>query len=96
METKNNIIFFNDDNEFYQYCVVPELIPVQYIDNSGDTKFYTDFNFTPEYKNAINNGMTFIIKDENSNIFKHGSVSYRTITKDIQNLEQWFGEDEDY
>ena len=96
METKDNIIFFNNDDEFYQYCVVPELVPVQYIDNSGVEKYYTDFNFTPQYQHAIDNGMRFIIKDEDSNIFKHGAVSYRTITKDIQNLDQWFGEDEDY
>lgn len=95
MEIKNNRIYFDSDDEFYQYTVVPELVPVQYIDMNGEEKYYTDFNFTPQYQNAINNGMTFIIKDEDSNIFKHGSVSYRTITKDVQNLEQWFDDDID-
>ena len=96
MEIKDDIIFFDNDDDFYKFCVVPELIPVHYIDKSGIDRYYTTFEFTPQYQNAINKGMTFIIKDEDSNIFKHGAVSYRTITKDIQNLEQWFGEDEDY
>lgn len=97
MEIKDNIIYFDSDDEFYQYSVVPELIPVHYVDNLGADKYYTTFEFTPQYQNDVNNGMTFIIKDEDSNIFKHGAVSYRTITKDVQNLEQWFGdEDDDY
>ena len=34
--------------------------------------------------------MRFVIKDEDSQIYKHGCVSYRTISKDIQNLDPWF------
>jgi hypothetical protein len=90
MNIKDNIIYFDSDNEFYEYCVVPELVPVQYIDSNGNEKYYTDFNFTPQYNNAVNNGMRFVIKDEDSQIYKHGCVSYRTISKDIQNLDPWF------
>lgn len=90
MNTKDNIIYFDSDNEFYDYCVVPELVPVQYIDSEGNEKYYSDFNFTPQYNSAINNNMRFVIKDEDSQIYKHGCVSYRTISKDIQNLDPWF------
>jgi len=90
MNTKDNIIYFDSDNEFYDYCVVPELVPVQYIDSEGNEKYYSDFNFTSQYNNAVNNGMRFVIKDEDSQIYKHGCVSYRTISKDIQNLDPWF------
>lgn len=90
MITKDNIIYFDSDNEFYDYCVVPELVPVQYIDSEGNEKYYSDFNFTPQYNNAVNNGMRFVIKNEDSQIYKHGCVSYRTISKDIQNLDPWF------
>ena len=90
MNTKDNIIYFDSDNEFYDYCVVPELVPVQYIDSEGNEKYYSDFNFTPQYNNAVNNGMRFVIKNEDSQIYKHGCVSYRTISKDIQNLDPWF------
>jgi hypothetical protein len=90
MNTKDNIIYFDSDNEFYDYCVVPELVPVQYIDSEGNEKYYSDFNLSSQYNNAINNGTRFIIKDEDSQIYKHGCVSYRTISKDIQNLDPWF------
>jgi len=90
MNTKDNIIYFDSDNEFYDYCVVPELVPVQYIDSDGNEKYYSDFNFTSQYNSAINNNMRFVIKDEDSQIYKHGCVSYRTISKDIQNLDPWF------
>ena len=90
MNIKDNIIYFDSDNEFYKYSVVPELVPVQYIDSEGNEKYYSDFNFTSQYNNDVNNGMRFVIKDEDSQIYKHGCVSYRTISKDIQNLDPWF------
>jgi len=90
MIEKDNIIYFDNDNEFYEYCVVPELIPVQYIDKDGNENYYNDFKLSSQYNIALNKGKRFIIKDENSQIFKHGCVSYRTISKDIQNLDQWF------
>ena len=90
MNTKDNIIYFDSDNEFYDYCVVPELVPVQYIDSEGNERYYSSFNFSSEYNKAIDNGMRFVIKDEDSKIYQHGCVSYRTISKDIQNLDPWF------
>ena len=42
------------------------------------------------YNKAVNNCIQFVIKDENSNIYKNGCVSYRTITKPISNLKQYF------
>ena len=44
-------------------------------------------------KESTPNCSIFIIKDENSQIYKHGAVSYRTITKEISNLEPWYDED---
>lgn len=97
MKTIDNIIYFDNDQEFYDYSVIPELTPIAYTDKSGTERYYTDFSFTPQYHNAINNGMTFIIKDEDSQIYKHGGVSYRTIFKEVPNLEPWFDdEDEEY
>lgn len=92
MNTIDNIIYFDSDNEFYEYCVIPELIPIQYTDGEGVERYYTDFNLSPQYNDAIKNNMRFVIKDENSQIYKHGAVSYRTITKDIQNLDPWYDE----
>ena len=87
----NVIIYFDNDEEFYEFCVDPKLIPIAYKSNiSNSTKYYVDFNFSEEYKKAISEGKRFIIKDQNSQILKHGEISYRTITKRIDNLDPFF------
>ena len=83
-------LFFNSDDEFYKFCVVPEIIPVEYVNQDGEIKYYMDFNLSNAYNDAVKQGKKFIIKDPNSQIFKHQAVSYRTITKPIQNLEEYF------
>jgi len=88
MEVIDKTIYFNNDDEFFDYCVIPSLVPIEYNINGTQGYYYT-FNFTPQYNKAINDGITFIIKDDNSQIYKHGKVSYKTITKDVQNLEEW-------
>ena len=87
METKGNIIYFDNDEEFYEFAVIPELV-------TKDGKYF-DFELSSQYKNALKSGKKFCIKDEDSQILKHAAVSYRTITKDIDSLEPWFGDDED-
>lgn len=89
-ELKSNIIYFNNDDDFYRFCVVPQLFPVECVDDNGNVSYYTDFDFTYEYKKALEDNMFFMIKDENSNIFKNQCVSYRTITKPVSNLKQYF------
>lgn len=86
-----NKMYFDSDDDFYKFCVDPIIIPVEYITDEGETKYSMDFNFTKSYQDAVNQGKIFIIKDPDSQIFKHQAVSYRTITKPIQNLEQYFG-----
>jgi len=95
MEVKDNIIYFDNDNEFYEYAVVPQLVTIPYTSRDGSERYYTDFNFSTEYNDAVNNNMIFMIKDENSQICKRGRVSYRTITKDVSNLEPWFDDEDD-
>ena len=90
MEVLDNVIYFDNDDEFYDYCVEPKLITIPFVDKNGDTRYYTDFNFTNAYNNDVKDGKIFIIKDENSQIYKHKAVSYRTITKEISNLEPWY------
>ena len=53
---------------------------------------FTDFDFTHEYLDAIAKGLRFIIKDEDSQICKHKAVSYRTITKNIDNLDNYYAD----
>ena len=90
LKIKSNIRYFDNDDEFYQFCVVPQLVPVEYTDADGNTHHCATFNLSQQYLNDLENGIQFVIKDENSQIFKHGSVSYRTITKPISGLIQYF------
>ena len=90
MDIKGNIIYFDNDNEFYDFAVIPQLIT-----KDGDKSKYFDFELSPQYHKALKEGKKFCIKDEDSKILKHAAVSYRTITKDIENLEPWFEDDED-
>lgn len=92
IDNNENIMYFDTDNDFYEFCVLPKLVPIQYTNIDGDIAYYTDFNFTNAYQDAIKNGIKFVIKDEDSQIQKHGSVTYRTITKPIENLCQYFGD----
>lgn len=87
---KNNPIirYFENDDEFYAYCVDPRIIPLK----SDEGFYYTTFNFTPQYICDVNNGVKFIIKDINSKIFKHKVVCVGLMSKRVQNLEEYFAE----
>ena len=87
---RNNIEtrYFENDDEFYNYCVDPRIIPMK----SDEGFYYTTFNFTPQYLSDIDNGVKFVIKDVDSVIFKHKAVSVGLMNKRVQNLEQYFGE----
>lgn len=87
---KSNIIYFNSDDEFYQFCVVPKLVVMETTDENGNVSHYTTFDFSYAYKKALADGNMFVIKDEDSNIFKNGCVSYRTITRPVSNLKKYF------
>lgn len=89
---KSNTMYFNTDDEFYQFCVVPQLNTIEYINPSGEKSYYVDFDLSYEYNKAVNDGIQFVIKDENSQICKHGCVSYRTLSKPISNLKPYYKE----
>ena len=84
-------MYFDCDDDFYRFCVVPVIVPKERILRYCTIRRSMDFNLSNEYQNAVDNGIQFIIKDPNSQICKHQAVSYRTITKPIENLEEYFG-----
>lgn len=94
-DKKQNIIYFDSDDEFYDYIVNPEMIicQTQRTDKYGNPVYYADWDFTKAYYDALQNKTVFIIKNEDSQIYKRGAVSYRTSTKPVQNLEQYICED---
>ena len=86
-----NIMYFDSDDDFYQFCVVPLVVICDRVNKrTGDTIHYMDFDLSHQYHKAVEDGVTFIIKDEDSQICKHGCVSYRTISKTIDNLEPYY------
>lgn len=88
-----DVMYFNTDDDFYAFCVEPVLVVKEYINNSGQVDQCTDFNFTNAYEEAVKNNIAFVIRDKKSQILKHnGVVSYRTISKQSQNLKPWFYE----
>lgn len=80
-----NKMYFNTDDDFYRFCVVPKLVICECPEGR-----YADFNLSDDYLNAVNANKTFVIKQKDSQICKHGAVSYRTITKSVKNVVEQF------
>jgi len=85
----STIRYFDNDDDFYNYCVDPRIVPMK----SEEGFYYTTFNFTPQYLSDVKDGVKFVIKDVNSKIFKHQAVCVGIMNKRVQNLEQYFDED---
>ena len=85
-EKKPTYMYFDTDDDFYNFCVVPV------INVDANTKT-TSFDFSNKYKNALENNVYFIIKNEDSQIYKRKAVSYRTITRPVQNMLPYYGEE---
>ena len=99
METKDNIIYFESDDEFTDFCVAPY---AQIITDEGVP--YIAGDYSDLYKQYLQEGKTFIIKDEDSVVFKRRCVSKRVpvmmngsplsrttlVQLDVENLEEYF------
>ena len=59
----NNILYFDNDEAFYNWCVVPQIKICEYTDNLGNIKYCNNFEYTHEYLDAITKGLRCIIKD---------------------------------
>ena len=103
MIEKKGIIYFSSDAEFEDWAVAP-YATIKYIENSKIP--YTSGDFSNAYKAAIEEGKRFVIKDEDSVVFKRGCVCKRvplkieafpTYNRDVlvqlsvDNLEPYFG-----
>lgn len=87
VNTHPNFLVFDNDDDFVNYCVCPNLVVL--VTKNGTP--YTDFNFTDDYLNAISNGTQIVIKDPASKIQKRNAVSFRSITKPVKNLMPYIG-----
>jgi hypothetical protein len=106
IENENNIIFFESDDEFTDFCIAPYAV----VKRSSDGTLFVEGQYSDMYKKYIEQGKTFIIKDENSQVYKRQCVSKRVPVKiddfpsydrltlvqlPVQNLEPYFEDLED-
>ena len=88
----DNIMYFDSDDDFYRFCVNPTLVTQEYTKADGSDGYVADWNYSDEYLRALQNGIHFIIKDEDSQIFKHGEITHRVNTRPIDNLLPYYKE----
>lgn len=80
IDQTNNIIYFDNDEEFYDLCVNPDLVVKT--DTVGDISLEIDF--TEWYKNHVDEATKIVILDDKSTILHRGGVvTYRTYSKKI-------------
>ena len=93
-------IYFESDDEFTDFCVAPYAA----IEQSEKGGYYYHGEFSALYKKAIEEGKRFVIKDENSQVYKRQCVCKRVLVpkidgyvarKDVlvqlpvKNLDEW-------
>ena len=101
-----NIFFFESDDEFTDFCIAPYAV----VKRSSDGTLFVEGQYSDMYKKFIGQGKTFIIKDENSQVYKRQCVSKRVPVKiddfpsydrltlvqlPVQNLKPYFEDLED-
>lgn len=101
MEIKKNIISFDSDKEFEDFCIASYAA----VKRSANGTLFVEGQYSDMYKKYIEEGKTFIIKDEDSRVYKHQCVSKRvsvqgtgrcaTVQLPVQNLEEYFEDLED-
>ena len=73
MEEVNNIIYFESDEEFTDFCIEPYAV----IKKSGKGSLYYEGEYSSKYKRCVEERKKFIIKNENSLVYKRQCVSKR-------------------
>ena len=101
MTEANNTIYFESDEEFADFCLAPYAV---LIETKSGSPTYTGV-YSDEYKKCIEQGKTFIIKNEDSQVFKRKGVEKRVplriegfpsynrkvlVSLPVKNLEQYF------
>ena len=71
IDEENNIIYFDNDEEFYDFCVSPEPV-IKTSSKTGIT--YFDMDFTDWYKSHVDEDTKIVILDRHSDILYHGGV----------------------
>jgi len=88
-----NIMYFVNDDDFAKFCINPDIQVFTKIDANGNEIMLADYDFTPAYRDALAMGTRFCIKDLSSHVNKDGILGYRNTSKQIENIERYYGED---
>lgn len=72
-QPKDNILYFESDEEFTDFCIAP----YAEIKKSENGNLYVAGDYSDEYKKSIEQDKKFIIKDENSQVYKRQCVCKR-------------------
>ena len=75
---KANTIYFDNDNEYMQYCVDTDMK----IKKDKDMSFY-DWEFSSMYKNDLAKDTFHVIKDPKSRIFATQTIDFGGICKPV-------------
>lgn len=95
-----NIRYFASDQEFEDFCVAP----YAKIKETANGVMRVSGNYSEEYLDCIENGVKFIIRDEDSVVYKHQCVCKRVpvmhngkflgrdamVQLKVENLEPYF------
>lgn len=96
-------MYFESDEEFTDFCVAPFAV----VKRSENGTLYYEGGYSENYKKCIKEGKTFIIKDENSLVYKRQCVTKHVpvlydgiptrrdapIQLEVQGLQPYFGEE---
>ena len=84
--TQRDVMYFNNDDDFVQFCVKPEFVAKK--SNKSDGAYF-DIDYTDEYLDAVKRNVVFIIRDEDSVITKRGFINIGAVSKKISNVERY-------
>lgn len=102
MTEKNNIIYFESDEEFTDFCLAPYAVLKE---TPNGILTYTG-NYSETYLKCLKQGKVFIIKDEDSKVCERQCVNKRVPLKinghpsydrmvlvqlPVENLHEYFG-----
>lgn len=82
MVRNGNTITFSDDEDFFNFAVSP----FDVFRRTDTGILYHDWDFTAAYNQAVEEGVKFLIEDENSLVAKRKCVCFRTVCKPVENV----------
>ena len=84
METIDDTIYFESDDEFTDFCVAPYAV----IKQSEKGGYYVAGEYSDEYLKCVEMGKNFVIKDEDSVVLRDNALPGECLFK-TQTEQRW-------